>query len=319
MRHETAEANTSAGSSKINDVLYSPDSKDAHDYAASVASEASSENTQEAEKDNDEATEKKGPAKKNQVKGKGTGKRARTLLTLEQSRVLHELLQQTCFPSTQVREAVAAKLGLSPRKVQVFFQNKRQKQRKRASMNNSQRTTPTPQQVPIPRYHPPSLTAMESAPQESEKTTNSVYSDMPASRKAPYIESTVYSPNNTNETVVSKPYYPQEYSAHPLPWTGRVAEKRRPWPLYRHHHHPYASEYARRRVEHRPSFFSRAFEAHNSSSSYSPASSYHHIYANRKHPVSTESMGTLPPIASNIRSSQSKLPGIDELISKAQA
>lgn len=67
--------------------------------------------------------------------GRGTNgsKRARTLLTPEQSRVLHELLQQTCFPSTQVREAVAAKLGLSPRKVQVFFQNKRQKQRKKTS------------------------------------------------------------------------------------------------------------------------------------------------------------------------------------------
>lgn len=59
--------------------------------------------------------------------------RARTLLTPEQSRVLHQLLQKTWFPSTQVREAVAAQLGLSPRKVQVFFQNKRQKHRKKAS------------------------------------------------------------------------------------------------------------------------------------------------------------------------------------------
>lgn len=75
---------------------------------------------------------------------KGNGKRARTLLTTEQSRVLHELLQQTCFPSTQVREEVAAKLGLSPRKVQVFFQNKRQKQRKKASIAG-----PPPTSTPI--------------------------------------------------------------------------------------------------------------------------------------------------------------------------
>lgn len=86
-------------------------------------------------------------------RGSNGSKRARTLLTPEQSRVLHELLQQTCFPSTQVREAVAAKLGLSPRKVQVFFQNKRQKQRKKS---NGVPMSSHPLVVPM---YPPNITS----------------------------------------------------------------------------------------------------------------------------------------------------------------
>lgn len=107
-------------------------------YDTSNNSETSSESsTPEVEKSNEDNEPRGGKrGRKYNSTGpreQGTTKRARTLLTPEQSRVLHELLQQTCFPSTQVREAVAAKLGLSPRKVQVFFQNKRQKQRKKSN------------------------------------------------------------------------------------------------------------------------------------------------------------------------------------------
>ena len=116
--------------------------KPGSDYAASVSSETSSENNLPGHDTEDASSSS---TKDSRTKTNGSGKRARKLLTLEQSRVLHELLQQTCFPSTQVREAVAAQLGLSPRKVQVFFQNKRQKQRKRSNLSTSQPKETTPQ------------------------------------------------------------------------------------------------------------------------------------------------------------------------------
>ncbi|EPQ27783.1 uncharacterized protein PFL1_04528 [Pseudozyma flocculosa PF-1] len=53
-------------------------------------------------------------------------RRTRQLLTTEQSMVLYKILEKTSFPSTQVREALARQLGISPRKVQVWFQNRRQ-------------------------------------------------------------------------------------------------------------------------------------------------------------------------------------------------
>ncbi|PWN43256.1 hypothetical protein IE81DRAFT_346667 [Ceraceosorus guamensis] len=60
----------------------------------------------------------------------GVHRRPRKLLTARQSAVLHKILERTYFPSTEERIAVARELHLSPRKVQVFFQNKRQKHRR---------------------------------------------------------------------------------------------------------------------------------------------------------------------------------------------
>jgi hypothetical protein len=54
-------------------------------------------------------------------------KRTRTLTTPHQSEVLHALLAQSRFPSTAVREEVGRAIGLSARKVQIWFQNQRQK------------------------------------------------------------------------------------------------------------------------------------------------------------------------------------------------
>ena len=100
---------------------------------AQSASETSSlSDSQETLESDIEQANKRGIKRLSSEGTEGRNTRARTLLTPEQSRVLHDLLQKTWFPSTQVREAVAAQLGLSPRKVQVFFQNKRQKHRKKA-------------------------------------------------------------------------------------------------------------------------------------------------------------------------------------------
>ncbi|OZJ06670.1 hypothetical protein BZG36_00332 [Bifiguratus adelaidae] len=54
-------------------------------------------------------------------------KRTRTVTTPYQSRVLNKILSQTLFPSTDMREALAAALGMTPRAVQIWFQNQRAK------------------------------------------------------------------------------------------------------------------------------------------------------------------------------------------------
>ncbi|SPC64625.1 uncharacterized protein UHOD_07493 [Ustilago sp. UG-2017b] len=61
----------------------------------------------------------------------GTGGRSRRLLSVQQSKVLYKILEKTHFPSTQLREQVATQLNVSPRKVQVWFQNRRQVGKKR--------------------------------------------------------------------------------------------------------------------------------------------------------------------------------------------
>ncbi|KAG8854277.1 hypothetical protein FRB91_003684 [Serendipita sp. 411] len=59
-------------------------------------------------------------------------KRTRTLTTAHQSSVLLALLSRTPFPTTAEREEVGRAIGLTARKVQVWFQNQRQKQKKAA-------------------------------------------------------------------------------------------------------------------------------------------------------------------------------------------
>lgn len=56
-------------------------------------------------------------------------KRCRTVMTPSQSRVLRKVLEQTAFPSTEIRENLAKILGMKPRTVQIWFQNQRQKSR----------------------------------------------------------------------------------------------------------------------------------------------------------------------------------------------
>ena len=54
-------------------------------------------------------------------------KRKRTVTTPYQTRVLRKMLAQSAFPSTEMRENLARALGMTPRTVQIWFQNQRQK------------------------------------------------------------------------------------------------------------------------------------------------------------------------------------------------
>lgn len=57
-------------------------------------------------------------------------KRSRTLTTPAQTAVLNALLAKTRFPSTETREEVGAQIGMSARRVQIWFQNRRQSQKR---------------------------------------------------------------------------------------------------------------------------------------------------------------------------------------------
>lgn len=66
-------------------------------------------------------------------------KRTRTLTTPHQSAVLHALLAQSRFPTTAMREEVGRSIGLSARKVQIWFQNQRQKARRPRTSDDTSR------------------------------------------------------------------------------------------------------------------------------------------------------------------------------------
>ncbi|KAF8129895.1 hypothetical protein EV363DRAFT_1168165 [Boletus edulis] len=75
-------------------------------------------------------------------------KRTRTLTTPHQSAVLHALLAKSRFPTTAMREEVGRQIGLSARKVQIWFQNQRQKARR--PQGESAPLTRPPQFGPFP-------------------------------------------------------------------------------------------------------------------------------------------------------------------------
>ncbi|KAF8716649.1 Homeodomain, partial [Rhizoctonia solani] len=75
-------------------------------------------------------------------------KRTRTLMTPDQLTALHRLLSQTRFPTTEQREQCGREIGLSARRVQVWFQNQRQKskaQQQASSGGGGSRQPLTPQ------------------------------------------------------------------------------------------------------------------------------------------------------------------------------
>ncbi|KAJ7101406.1 hypothetical protein B0H15DRAFT_410897 [Mycena belliarum] len=89
-------------------------------------------------------------------------KRTRTLTTPHQSAVLHALLAQSRFPTTAMREEVGRSIGLSARKVQIWFQNQRQKARRPGSQSDHSQTGP--QQYSGFQNAPPAYAAEQPMP-----------------------------------------------------------------------------------------------------------------------------------------------------------
>lgn len=234
------------------------------------------------------------PKRKSERIDKGTpAKRARTLLTLEQSRVLHELLQETCFPSTKVREEVAAKLGLSPRKVQVFFQNKRQKQRKKskldASTSQSQKIAPRPVSTEEKEKQSP-----------VDESTPSIQSN-PTSSPEPPLKLSSSSVGEYSKTEDLYSQCPYEYYGYDNGWQTRLIEQHRP----RYTYQPHAVNY-----------WHSAPGIHRAMYHFAPRINHGVGYTRNTIDPGRE---TLPPIMSDVRSGASRLPSINDMISGAHA
>ncbi|GAA5897639.1 uncharacterized protein JCM6883_006764 [Sporobolomyces salmoneus] len=76
------------------------------------------------------STKSKGKARAGSGEKEPAKKRSRTLTTPAQTAVLNALLAKTRFPSTETREEVGAQIGMSARRVQIWFQNRRQSQKR---------------------------------------------------------------------------------------------------------------------------------------------------------------------------------------------
>lgn len=97
----------------------SSSSESSHSHSGMVGDEIEPERSQQSEIS--PAAHSESPPKK---------KRTRTLTTPHQAAALHALLAKSRFPTTAMREEVGRQIGLSARKVQIWFQNQRQKSRR---------------------------------------------------------------------------------------------------------------------------------------------------------------------------------------------
>jgi hypothetical protein len=62
-----------------------------------------------------------------------------------QRSMLEQVMTFTCFPSTRLRKKLAELLGMNPRSVQIWFQNRRQKLQIKKSMNRRRSGSPASQ------------------------------------------------------------------------------------------------------------------------------------------------------------------------------
>ena len=228
--------------------------------------------------------------------------RVRTLLTPEQSRVLHQLLQKTWFPSTQVRETVAAQLGLSPRKVQVFFQNKRQKHRKKASATAASSHT-----LVVPQFKTSESTSSSGDDRLSvspRKSTNEINEDA-----VPSVATAAQSPEHASKPTSSRlASATHEYQ--------RRAENRRPQRVVGP---PHTAAMHWAGVGHGAYADTPAYTTGLLSTPFKPAISYANSmpyrYTMCKRNYANRSTNLPPIVNSNVRNMPQRLPKIAEMIS----
>lgn len=126
-------------------------------------------------------------------------KRTRTLTTPHQSAVLHALLAQSRFPTTAMREEVGRSIGLSARKVQVWFQNQRQKARRPRNQGSTAPARP-PQYGAFPNAPAPSLAGSTLIPSRlsSDEGGQPPFYSAPS---APFIQFNVNREYSSHENV----------------------------------------------------------------------------------------------------------------------
>ncbi|KAJ7328790.1 hypothetical protein DFH08DRAFT_883217 [Mycena albidolilacea] len=202
-------------------------------------------------------------------------KRTRTLTTPHQSAVLHALLAQSRFPTTAVREEVGRSIGLSARKVQIWFQNQRQKARRPGSQSDASS-----------QPGPPHYTAYQNAPPSYRGVSeHALFSHEREGRTIPHA----YSGYPPSELFRGSVDAPPQLLGPGMP--GRAPQRGRPVL------HLASSEYSRE-LPH-PPFSSRSLPGPRTldSENLEGTSPFHHIHADPSR--------TLPPLIFNQSSSSS--------------
>ncbi|CAK5263283.1 unnamed protein product [Mycena citricolor] len=153
-------------------------------------------------------------------------KRTRTLTTPHQSAVLHALLAQSRFPTTAVREEVGRSIGLSARKVQIWFQNQRQKARRPGAQpeatpqgSNSQQFSPFPN--PSAPYASSSSHVLPADTRPSSSGFGSYSSEMPPQLAGPGIPGRSTSAVSRGRPILRIPSVPHHRDLPPAPFTSR--------------------------------------------------------------------------------------------------
>jgi hypothetical protein len=107
----------------------------------------------------------------------GTGRRKRHRTTTEQRSQLELVFQRTPTPNQAVREQLASTLGMSPRRVQIWFQNKRAKARKsRAQSQHSALGISSSEMRPLT---PPSVSSYSNLTPLTSQQLSSLVSVLP--------------------------------------------------------------------------------------------------------------------------------------------
>ncbi|KAG8850452.1 hypothetical protein FRB96_009697 [Tulasnella sp. 330] len=136
-------------------------------------------------------------------------RRTRQLPTSYQTAELQKLLAETAFPTTKRRDELATRIGLSSRKIQIWFQNRRQKARRAQEAQPVYPLSPTgDEQSGPPEGYPSSSTSYSSWPPPPLQQHRQHHASQPGWSPDPDNNGAfrnVYSPTSLMGRVLSPP------------------------------------------------------------------------------------------------------------------
>ena len=166
------------------------------------------------EDDSDEDDSSDSGTKDSQASGR---KKKRHRTTPEQLRTLEETYEREKMPNQELRERLAKKLGMTPRRVQIWFQNKRAKEK---------RSKPSPRSsIQMHHHQPPSsnpvhVNSSTEFTQHQQPTTplmNAYFSPDMTGRYLP-------TPSPFTQGPINPPLIPSLFSARPIQNTNNQTQ-----------------------------------------------------------------------------------------------
>ncbi|SCV71315.1 BQ2448_2903 [Microbotryum intermedium] len=149
----------------------------------------------------------------------GAKKRSRTLTSAHQTAMLNSLLAKTRFPSTETREEVGKQIGMSARRVQIWFQNRRQSQKRVRDREASEMGAASTSSLPHHEYQRNEPYARYGAPRGSSASSSST--------ARPNLSRQVSVESNSSFASAYSAHYPRDalspLSDNPPRWSGGAA------------------------------------------------------------------------------------------------